>query len=390
LFPLNETGMINFGPVNIYVYEITLILAFLLALTMFSLRILSIGKKKIMALQIFIPLFILALIGLSQGILNSNASFSTIFRDLRPIIYWGSGLVLIFVGHQNMPLKSMFWLIAVGLVLQFLVCIGLVFNNPSLLIESGFRFPGHSGYLTIIVIALILISMTYKNKIEVENVINLKLLKIICAVLILNIILVQNRTTWIAIVLMIGWWSLNNFRADVLIKMSYSFFAYTIFFIILLVSGVLPQEQIFLLKERVVKDIFSEEGVRATWEGTREEIYLSSYRDFMRSPVLGRGFGHQFEFEFIDKIDKFKSQSGVDNSWLNVLVKCGAIGTLVFTYFIYKLFSILKKSLTVANAEDSFYLRAFYLSFPFLFLMSFNLSIFYNYAEVVILSMIYS
>jgi O-antigen ligase len=145
------------------------------------------------------------------------------------------------------------------------------------------------------------------------------------------------------------------------------------------------------LQKRIFYNTLSEEGLKDAWEGNREDIYRSNLVDFQKHPLFGNGFGHQMHFDAEDSNAEGKDESKVDNSFMNLLIKTGSVGLIIFLFIVLNIYFTMKKTLNcIEDKEDWIYLRAMLFVFPFFVLISLNISILYGYPEVIIFSLFFA
>jgi len=383
-------NMIEFGPVHIYLFEFPLILTYALSFAILLSRMRFVGRKAFHIYGLFI---LIALIGFIGAAMYATVAFQTVLKDLRYIFYWLAGVIVVFVGHKQLRLKTLSWVIAAGLLTQISIGIILVKIDPSILSLHGFRLPGRSGWLSIFFVSLLFMMITYKKRLSAIGKYKIVPIMVILVPLLTHVLLGQNRTTWIALFLMTLYWVV--FYARFAAKIKFSIGAGIVVLVIAVAFQVMPYHESFkyYLGQRLFQSTLSEQGIRGTWEGKREAIYKSNLRDFQKHPIFGNGFGHQLYFDFTSYgiVKEDKEQSGTDNSFMNVLLKTGLAGFILFCLILYKMFSVMKNRLAVMEfSEEWIYLKAMVFAFPFFVLISLNISILYGYPEVMIFSLFFA
>lgn len=389
VFPVLEQGMFEIGSLHIYFFEIPLVLAYILSVLTLLLQTKPMNRGIYRVYFLFIPI---VFIGFFGAAIHAKVGAATILKDLRPILYWLPGMALAFVGHRHLRLKTLSWVVVAGLLTQFSVALLMVSMDPSLLFLHGFRLPGRSGYLTLFFVALFLMMMTHKKSLLSIRQYKITPIAIIVIPLLMQVILGQNRTTWIGLFLVLAWWlALHTTFAN---KLKFVFLSPILLLIIWQALQFIPYSSDIghYLHTRLFVSTLSEEGVKSTWEGNRSVIYESNLNDFRQKPILGHGFGKQFYFAFAEYGEKEdKEISGCDNSFMTVLVKTGLAGLIFFIVAIYKMYSIMKTATSRINfSEEWLYLKSMIFVFPFYILISLNINILYGYPEVMIFSLFFA
>lgn len=381
-------NMLEIGSMHIYFFEIPLLLAYVLSFLTFLMRRRSIRKDIFEVYGLFL---LIGFIGFIGAAMYATVAPQTILKDFRPILYWLTGIILFFAGHRHLRLKTLSWVVAIGLLTQFLTGFLIVRMDPSILYLHGFRLPGRSGWLTLFFVALLLMMITHRRRLLGIGKYKVTSLVIALIPLLTYVILGQNRTTWIALFFMLAWWFFLYTRfAD-----KQKFIVLSVVLVIIIWQGLqfapYARNTPFYLYRRLFFGILSKEGIKAAWEGNREVIYKSNLRDFRKRPILGNGFGHQFYYDFTDYGKKEdKAMSGTDNSFMNVLVKTGLVGLIFFVIALYKMGHTIRKTLArMEFSEEWLCLKAMVFVFPFLILISLNVSILYGYPEVMIFSLFF-
>jgi hypothetical protein len=116
------------------------------------------------------------------------------------------GIILFFVGHKHLRLRTLVWVIAGGLLTQMFVAMIMVKMDPSILILHRYRFPGRSGWFTLFFVALFFMMTTYRKKLLAIGKYKIIPVSIILVPLLVQVLLGQNRTTWVILFLMTSYW----------------------------------------------------------------------------------------------------------------------------------------------------------------------------------------
>jgi len=382
-------NMIEIGPLNIYLFEFPLLCAFVVSFVVFLLRKpFSIGKNIFGTYSLF---FVIAIIGIIGASMYSTVGIEMILKDCRDILYWSSGVIIIFVGHKYLKLKTLVRVVACGLLSQMLAALVMVKSDPSILLLHRFRFPGRTGWFTLFFVALFFMMITYRKRLLVNGRYQIAHVMIILVPLLVHILLSQNRTTWIVLFLMTSYWLI--FYTNFVSKIRFSIMVVIIILLITVGFQITPHDDAIeqYLYKRIFHGTLSEEGVKDVWEGNRELIYRSNLSDFQKHPIFGNGFGYQMYFDTSDPKKEDKSVSKVDNSFVNVLIKTGLAGLIIFIVILYNMYLTIKKTLNfIEDSEDWIYLKAMLFVSPFFVLISLNISILYGYPEVIIFSLFFA
>lgn len=387
--PKLDIGLIEIGSINVYIFEIPLILSLYIALLSFLQKKRTINEQEFFVVCLYAYTFVpLVLIGI-LGAIDSHSSITTIIAGTRPIVYWLSGLIVILVGHEHVKLKTLFWIVTIGLLLQFINgTIYTTFFSNDILASSG-RLAGRSGFMALMVVsALLLASRNIKDLRFSMGKQEYRFLVVSVIVLLLFIIFVQNRTIWIALLLTMFYFMLKEGKAMPILKV-------VMIGILLLMAigaldyfGAISGGIVNNVEKRVMQQTLSIEGVQMAMVG-RSLIFEAANQDFFASPVFGHGFDHGISFVNIWMPEELIEVSGIDNSFINITHKFGLVGLLIFIVFLFKIFHSLRYRLSSMKNCDNIYLRSFCYAFPVICLISLNIDALYSYPEVIIVS-IYS
>jgi len=383
--PKLDIGLIEIGSINIYIFEIPLAISLIFSIFYFLVEKLTFNKKESAVGRIYLysygPLLIIGVI----GSFSSQENISTILSSLRPIIYWLTGLIVILIGQNNIKLKSLFWIVILGLLLQFITgtIYTILFNDTSL---EG-RFAGRSGFMVLIAISALLIAAMGRKRLglSIENR-EYFILKSSTMILLIFILLIQNRTVWIAVFFLISYFAFKEKNSMLISKIIIMAVILLISLGILSTIGLIPSNVLSNLENRLLKDTLSTEGAELAML-SRSLQYEAAYQNFVASPIFGHGFGHILNFVNVWDPDIFTRSSGMDNSYINIVHKFGIVGLVMFVFFLYKIFFTIKRGMKSVKKKDLLYLLAFFNSFPLFCLISLNIDVFYTYPEVIITSL---
>jgi len=377
-------NMVNLLHVNLYLFEIPLIISLLASLM--TLRI-----TKIDNVAFVFSIILLLIIGVLNGVINNSAQLKSVVTDIRPVFYWLSGLSLLFIDHKYFTVGKLAFVVTLGLIVQFVFAIIMVINDPYLLLDSYFRMPGRSIWLSFIAF---IVSFSFFENSSPIIVNEHKLLRWFyytsSFILLIYLIIGQNRTTWAGGFILVSYYFV--FKLSLKNKIRFAFIILTFF--IISYSAFNAQKttnyETFIpyIQKRLVENTLTSDGVNDSLKG-REGIYDAMINDFMNKPVLGNGFGHHMKFNLPNlKNDLVGDMHSIsDNSYFNVLVKTGIVGLFLFCIAIISYLKILKKCKDVTdNIFNKIYYEAFYLSSLTYMLMATNLAIYYGYPEAIIFS----
>jgi len=384
--PSLKIGLIEVGAINIYIFEIPLVISFLIAVLLFIKNNKLFNKQDYAVVRIyaysFIPLILIGIV----GAINSEARIATILSSTRPILYWLSGPIVVLSGHNNLKSKTLFWVITAGVLLQFIFgVIYLHYGGEASLVDSD-RFTGRSGFLLLIIISALFVNTT--KSADMNYIFTYKeYMVIVSSVIVISVfvMLMQNRTTWIVIALEVGYIVIKERKLVIISKILMLCMLVVLSFILLYKTGLIQREMAGNIDKRFYEETISLDGAVSTMF-VRSYIYGSAYNDFLERPILGHGFGHIMSFVNFSDPKNITEQSGMDNSFINITHKFGIVGLIIFLSFLFKILYSLKHKLQRVMTEDAFYIKAFYIAFPFICLASLNIDILYNYPEVIIIS----
>jgi hypothetical protein len=390
MLPIQKLGLVDFGGINVYIYEFPLLASYTAAalIPLFGNGRIDAARHKSLKF-LLLPFLFLVVIGMLGAISNSTVRIATLVADFRPILYWLSGIIIVFAGHRHLKVKTIFWLLTIGLVIQFIFAIVTMMYYPELLVGSGFRLPGHSSYLVLIPLSAYILMKSRNGNVAIQNRLELFILQLSLMLILIYVTMTQNRTTWVAVVLLVAILVIKSFDFHSVLAITKVFGLLALLLFGLFYVKIIPDTAKIYLETRLFESTFSEEGVNSTWEGNRDKIYQSNLSDFKKKPLLGHGFGYIFSFQTVYQgEEQVREVSGLDNSWMTILVKFGIVGLIAFCNFIFSSYGFLRRSMMVAPTEVTLYYKAIYSAFPVLCLVGLNIDILYGYAEVVILSLI--
>jgi O-antigen ligase len=381
-------NMLEWGPVHIYLFEIPLILAYVLSILLLPPARDPAGVATYKIYSLFIPIVLIGFIG---SIMYVSAAPQTVIKEIRPAMYWLSGIILTFLGHRHLRLKTLSYVVAAGILTQFF-CSFLAVKLGWSIIEHG-RLLGRSVWFTPFFVILLATMITYKKNLLAIGKYNITPVVLILIPLLMGVLLCQNRTVWIVLALIAAWWLF--FKTAGVNRLKF-------LFLILVFISVVWQLTQFVpffgdikdsLTERFFEGTISSDGMKATWEVNREIIYTNCLSDFKKHPIMGNGFAHEVYFDSSSYREGLEDRSSayIDNSFLEILVKTGLAGLAFFIMAIYQMYSVMRKALVrMEFSEEWLYLKTMVLAFPFFVLMAFNISTLYGYPEVMIFSLFFA
>ncbi|MBU0713401.1 O-antigen ligase family protein, partial [bacterium] len=218
----------------------------------------------------------------------------------------------------------------------------------------------------------------------------------IIALLFVILILNMNRTIWIATLLMTLMYLIKYFSLKNVFKIiSAIIILFFLFFVTLNFSkyGQIAQKY---LERRFYENTIGKAALGSVWKNNRDRIYNSAFIAFLDHPLLGNGAGYTYSWKVIKMwtVDELidKNSTSIDISPLDILVKNGIIGAIIFWYFLYVVWiEIIKYEQNSKILEiDLLIIKGLKFYFPFMVLMSFNLSILFGYPAAITLSIIFS
>jgi O-antigen ligase len=381
-------NMIEWGPVHIYLFEIPLILAYVLSILLLPSARDPAGVATYKIYSLFIPIVLIGFIG---SIMYVSAAPQTVIKEIRPAMYWLSGIILTFLGHRHLRLKTLSYVVAAGIITQFLASF-LVVKLGWSIIEQG-RLLGRSEWFTPFFVILLATMITYKKNLLAIRKYNITPVVLILIPLLMGVLLCQTRTVWIVLALVLAW--LLFFKIAGINNVKFLFLILVAVFAVWQLAQFVPffGDIKDSLAERFFEGTISSDGMKATWEGNREIIYTNCLSDFKKHPIMGNGFAHEVYFDSSSYREGAEDRSSayIDNSFLEILVKTGLAGLAFFIMAIYQMYSVMRKALVrMEFSEELPYLKTMVLVFPFFILMSLNISILYGYPEVMIFSLFFA
>lgn len=382
-------NMVEIGPVNFYYFELPLLCSYLLAFFILIKERRVYGKRALVVYGLFIAIAVIGFIG---ALLHVNTSYTTVLLDLRPIVYWLSGIIVAIAGGRYIKLKTLSWVVIAGLAAEFILAIILASGVTSLKGPQEFRLTGRSGWFILFVASIPLMMFTHREKLKKVGKYSILPTAAVTGLLLVNVVMVKNRTTWVMLFILAVIWIMffSPFRRKV------KSIIFIPIMLILVWQGFqyIPEtRQAFQsLPVKQFTNRLSKEGIVGAWKGVREVIYKSNIRDFKKHPVFGNGFGHEMYFDFTNygrPRDRISTSS--DNSFMTVLVKTGIIGLVLFIFAIYKIYRTMGKSLErIEDSDEWLYLKAMVFAFPFFIITALNIAILFSYPEVIIFSLFLS
>lgn len=391
--PNLKVGEVEIGPIHIFIYEIPVILSLILAPFSFVYRKKTFNSQELKAIRSYLYAFIpLILIGV-YGSFFSKLGLTTIMSSIRPVLYWVTGVIVIVIGHDNFKLKTLFWVVTIGILLQFIG--GIIYSHLGLDISfmmSG-RLPGHSAYLVLILITALFFQTTKEGRISSQSKGKEHFL-LTCATIIglVFALLTQNRTSWVVIALAIGFFTFKGKNARFIARGFAALILALLFLMTLTELGIVPEEITNHIQRRFFEETASQEGINRAMLG-RDYIYASAYQEIWKRPILGHGFGHELAFirlfSSIEGNSTWHAQTTIDSSPINVVLKFGLVGLVISFLFLFRLYDLIRRNLRFVNSEDILYVYSFYSAFPFLCLISLNIDVLYSYPEVIVFSLFF-
>ncbi|MDP2683862.1 MAG: O-antigen ligase family protein [bacterium] len=333
----------------------------------------------------FIFLFIFLIIGLLLGLSNGNIA-KDVFYDFNGFLYFGlifvaftvvkdwsqinSFLQILYASVLAMTFKTLFLVFYFSHVFDEAL-ISLVYKwirntrvgEISQILDNYYRIFFQSHIWAVIAFVIVLTYLIYIKKSEIDKK-NYIWSWIILVASSLNIIISFSRSFWLALfitllLMMLFFYFKEKFRFKKLLNIS-AILLFVVIFDLILITGIvnikLPLSSgsgdsvsvATLIKNRV-----SDSGEAAVT--SRYELLDPLITKFLKNPITGSGFGTTVTYDTDDPRSKgLYTTYSFEWGYLDIIVKIGVLGLLVYLLFIYKIFKLGITALKQTFTKDAY------------------------------------
>lgn len=386
-------NLVQIFSVYFFVFEIPLFCCAGLSFLILLKRGFAIPRKIAMAL-FFLGIY--AAVGAVAALLNGNVSPLSLLNGARPVAYWFSGILVGLAVSRRLKLKTLVFVLFLGLFTQLVFGLLLTFFYPYLYVEPDtqrVRLASRGAWLSIYFAGLLFSTLKYRVKLADLNAYHIVRLSIISLPVLVIAVLAQNRTTWLALMLLASIWLF--FDSTFKNKIKFFMFAPMAFVLLIQTLALFPGGQYFLLKmqNRLFEDTLSITGMNSALESGRTVIAAASMEEFFKHPIIGSGFGYRYLVPLSTVRQGWEdiSVGSVDNAYLDVAVRTGIAGLTAFLSALLLIFRVMRAKLKVIPfSEEWVYLRAMVYVFPIFLMMTANMSIVVNYPELMLFGVFFA